>query len=407
MKRKDLDNIYVRLVYGTPVFMSVSRLIRRQNVTPDITETMEVGIENGYFSLKYNGDWLNGMSDDEVEGVFYHALMHIILEQFMDFRIPKTVKDNPEFLPLWDLALDLSINSEIPHVLPEEAPIAGEGDYKDFPLRSTADQHWDIILKNLPPSMGGGGGGGCGGSGSMKKLIEDIMSGKKKMMDSHKYGKGSVQENFLKHQLKQALEHGVRQSMLNNKKDGWGKIPLHIQEYIKDIIKPRPSDPRSWLRHFVQKSVSSHRRTSIRKVNRRFPYVYPGVYQEKESKVLISIDESGSMCDETVFSFLKIIEELADHTDFEVLHFDCAVNPDNVETFKKGQKIRLGRRTYGGTDFNPVIEFGNTREVDGHIIVSDLIAPEPNIRSKKPLLWIQPKEAEGLEMFKPRNLLVI
>jgi len=62
--------------------------------------------------------------------------------------------------------------------------------------------------------------------------------------------------------------------------------------------------------------------------------------------------------------------------------------------WKKGEKRRKERVLNGGTDFNAPTEFVNKRNFDGHIIVTDMLAPKPK-RSNCQRMWITDEYSSG------------
>ena len=84
-----------------------------------------------------------------------------------------------------------------------------------------------------------------------------------------------------------------------------------------------------------------------------------------------------------------------------MIPFDHAVFEEKVYVWKKGEKRKKDRVLYGGTCFNAPTEFVNKRNYDGHIIITDMMAPAPK-RSNCQRLWITDKYgSEGYGSHKP------
>ena len=86
-------------------------------------------------------------------------------------------------------------------------------------------------------------------------------------------------------------------------------------------------------------------------------------------------------------AFIGELNKLADLATFTVIPFDTAVAEDQVYTWRKGERRKWERVRSGGTDFNPVTDYVNNRNFDGHIVLTDLCAPKPK-PSKCQRMWM-------------------
>ena len=141
------------------------------------------------------------------------------------------------------------------------------------------------------------------------------------------------------------------------------------------------------LRYFVKTSQKANKSSTIKRINRRYPYIHPGRKTARTAKIAISIDQSGSVSDEMLAAFFAELNKLSDLAEFTVIPFDSTVAEDKVYVWKKGEKRVWERVRYGGTDFNPPTEYVNARPFDGHIVLTDLCAPKPK-PSKCQRMWM-------------------
>ena len=105
------------------------------------------------------------------------------------------------------------------------------------------------------------------------------------------------------------------------------------------------------------------------------------------ANIAISIDQSGSVNDEMLKTFFSFLNKFASIATFTVVPFDSTVCEDAVYVWKKGETREWTRVRYGGTDFNEPTKWVNSRNFDGHIIITDMQAAKP-IASKCQRLWI-------------------
>jgi predicted metal-dependent peptidase len=162
--------------------------------------------------------------------------------------------------------------------------------------------------------------------------------------------------------------------------DGWGSIPASVRDEIRRSVSNQ-IDWRMVLRQFVGNLNPAGRTTSIKRINRRFPYIHPGMKRARVAKLLIAIDQSGSVGDEMLVQFFAELATLTKKVNISILPFDCAADVKDVYEWKRGQKLNPRRDKMGGTDFDaPTNVFNdpvNRGMWDGLLIMTDGIAPAP------------------------------
>ena len=86
-------------------------------------------------------------------------------------------------------------------------------------------------------------------------------------------------------------------------------------------------------------------------------------------------------------AFFAELEGLAKLAEFTVVPFDTEVGEDKVFVWKKGERRNRERVMCGGTCFNAPTKWVNTREFDGHIVLTDMCATKP-VASKCQRMWM-------------------
>ena len=159
-----------------------------------------------------------------------------------------------------------------------------------------------------------------------------------------------------------------------------------MQERIIDMITPKV-DWKKVLRYFIKTSQRSNKRSTVRRINPRFPYIHAGKKVNRQAKICISIDQSGSVSDAMLSAFFSELNGLSKLAEFTVVPFDTHVDEDKVYVWKKGQRRATERVLCGGTCFNAPTEYVNKRgDFDGHIVITDMEAPKP-VASKCQRIW--------------------
>jgi predicted metal-dependent peptidase len=159
-----------------------------------------------------------------------------------------------------------------------------------------------------------------------------------------------------------------------------------MRQRIGDILTTR-IDWRKVLRSFVRASIKANRRSTVRRINKRFPYIHAGKRSERVAKLAISIDQSGSVGNGLLATFFAELQNLAGLVEITIVPFDTRVDPELVFVWKKGEKRHMERVMCGGTCFNAPTEYVNEHNFDGHIILTDMEAPKP-VASKCQRMWM-------------------
>ena len=160
------------------------------------------------------------------------------------------------------------------------------------------------------------------------------------------------------------------------------------------------------FRFFVKTSQRANRSSSIKRINRRYAYIHPGRKANRVAKVAVSIDQSGSVDDNMLAKFFAELGKLAEIAEFVVIPFDTRVDEDKVYTWRKGQKKNVERVLSGGTCFDAPTEYVNDNAFDGHIVLTDMMAPKPR-PSKCQRMWMTTPEHASRPYFETKERVVV
>jgi predicted metal-dependent peptidase len=172
--------------------------------------------------------------------------------------------------------------------------------------------------------------------------------------------------------------------------NNWGSISGKLQGIIKASLKV-DMDYRKMLSLFKTSIISSKRRLTRMRPNRRFGFDAMGSRYELSTNLLIAVDVSGSVTDKSLSFFFSVINRLFKYgvEKLDVLQFDAKIQgePEPLKNARKAVKI-MGR---GGTNFQPAADYFCTHpEYDGLIYFTDGFAPVPKFNTKRPIdvLWV-------------------
>ncbi|MBQ3840321.1 MAG: hypothetical protein II819_10390 [Fibrobacter sp.] len=170
----------------------------------------------------------------------------------------------------------------------------------------------------------------------------------------------------------------------------WGSIPEKLQGLIKASLKV-DMDYRKMLSLFKTSVISSRRRLTRMRPNRRFGFDAMGSRYELSTNLLIAVDVSGSVTDRSLQFFFSVINRLFKYgvEKLDVLQFDAQIQGE-IEPLKKARKtVKIMGR--GGTSFQPAADYYCEHpEYDGLIYFTDGYAPPPKFNTKRPIdvLWV-------------------
>ncbi len=173
---------------------------------------------------------------------------------------------------------------------------------------------------------------------------------------------------------------------------GWGGLGGNLQRQLKDSCD-FSFDYRRALSKFRANIVSSTRTLTRMKPNRRFGFKAMGSRYDRKANILIAVDVSGSITDESFNHFYKAIKNiffLGIIEKIDVIFFDTSLKNLKPVTFKK--KIDLEEiKGRGGTNFQPAIDFyfEHKTEYNGLILFTDGQGQIPFMKgSSSNILWI-------------------
>ncbi len=173
--------------------------------------------------------------------------------------------------------------------------------------------------------------------------------------------------------------------------EGWGETGGNLQRTLQSDID-FSFDYRRALTKFRANIVSANRRLTRMKPSRRYGFSAMGSRYERKADILIAVDVSGSITDESFnrfyhaiknFFFLRIIENI------DLIFFD--VNLKNTTPVKFSKNFDLKEITgRGGTNFQPPIDYfiENQNKYSGMIIFTDGEGDVPKLNKSATILWI-------------------
>jgi predicted metal-dependent peptidase len=357
----DLNRDMAFLLMSEPFFGVISRYVTK--VCDKNIPTAGVRVTgNGKFELRYNPTMFANLTKEQKLDILKHEFYHLALGHVTDRNPdPKGGVSKP-----WNHATDLAINSHLKN-LPDWTLMPGQpGPYENYPKEQASEWYYNTIMKDIKDGKMGGGEGGEGLPDG-----DDDHSG----WADGEGGAGEQISDETRELAKQRLQEYTKRAASESLQNGWGTVSSDMKDAIVERITVYV-DWENYLRYFVRCSQRATKKNTKRRINKRMPYIQPGRKVTRTSKILVAVDESGSVGDALLGKFFGALNGLSDMATFTVLPFDTECG--EPWEWKKGQDAPTFRTKCGGTCFDAPTRYANEHpEYDGLVILTDLGAPKP------------------------------
>lgn len=395
----NLDEHIVNLLRDEPFFAALSRRMEKVATKAVPTAGVKFNEDRCRFEMYYNPEFMNELHEANptfVKGVLLHEFYHIVLLHVTS-RIP-----GERMTKKWNVATDLAINSELSNfendfespsgytvqssMLPvDKALIPSVGPFAKYPPHLSAEEYMEMLPEHEDKNDSENGesddseSGDSGGQGD----------GNGNGFDDHSDWGDSDGTDEKRKIAEERLKEAVKEAYVEAQSKGFGSVSQSMRKNIKEAITPKVNW-RSVLRSFVKASQRANKTSTIKRLNRRYAYIHPGRKAQRQAKIAVSIDQSGSVSDSMLAAFYSELEKLAQLAEFTIVPFDTEVSKENIHVWKKGERHEKERYMYGGTCFNAPTRWVNENSFDGHIVLTDMEAPKP-VPSKCQRMWMTTK----------------
>ena len=415
MSSFNLNDHVFRLLQSDPFFAALSRRIDKKSSTAVPTAGVRVCPETARLEMVYNPDFFEPLTDEQRTGVLIHEFYHLVFEHVLG-RLPDELAgamNNPtsaqrSLFQLWNIAADLSINCLIGRDrLPDNCCFPGGKMFEDLPEDRTAEWYFEKLKEkaeeNGPGDDGDDGEGSGEGEGEGEGSGNGFNPDEAGQFDDHS-GWSKDSSNSTKEIARERLREAMKGAVEEANRKGWGSVGAGCRKEIMDSISTKV-DWKKVLSWFIKCSQRSNKKSTPRRLNKRYPYIHPGRKVTRLASVAISIDQSGSVSDQMLATFYAELNSLANLATFTVIPFDTDVAEDKVYVWRKGESRKKERVLCGGTCFDAPTEYVNAGDFDGHIILTDMCAPKPK-PSKCPRLWMTDKANASRQWFETNERVI-
>lgn len=321
---------------------------------------MSCPLRSGRKKLEYNPDIVREMSDDGLEEALRAEAVRLLLKHPYERR-PEGCSQKA-----MGLGSNLVVGDNYKHPrFRIETP-------EDFGLKTGMSYEWYARMVEQQNESGGQGGN------------DGDDDGQQSMSDKHR----DLAELWDEDELTVQMINEV----INTTKS-WGSLGGNFAELLQASVKAK-INWRNIFAGFRASIISSKRKLTRMKPNRRTGFDNMGSVRRFNTKLLVAVDVSGSISTESLKYFYGVINSAFRYgfESIDVIQFDCGVRAvHNLKKVIKDVAI-VGR---GGTSFQEPIDYAHENGYDGLVVLTDGYAPEPTIPDgfRTGILWVCENES--------------
>jgi predicted metal-dependent peptidase len=321
---------------------------------------MSCPLRSGRKKLEYNPDIVREMSDDGLEEALRAEAVRLLLKHPYERR-PEGCSQKA-----MGLGSNLVVGDNYKHPrFRIETP-------EDFGLKTGMSYEWYARMVEQQNESGGQGGN------------DGDDDGQQSMSDKHR----DLAELWDEDELTVQMINEV----INTTKS-WGSLGGNFAELLQASVKAK-INWRNIFAGFRASIISSKRKLTRMKPNRRTGFDNMGSVRRFDTKLLVAVDVSGSISTESLKYFYGVINSAFRYgfESIDVIQFDCGVRAvHNLKKVIKDVAI-VGR---GGTSFQEPIDYAHENGYDGLVVLTDGYAPEPTIPDgfRTGILWVCENES--------------
>ncbi len=317
--------------------------------------------------LTYNADWFGSLDDAQAVGALLHELLHLLLLHAL-----RRGERDPL---LWAVCCDMAVNDQLPPEMRPPDAVTTEKIEKEIHQQlqrgASAERYYAELIG----------------------LLDDRFSlVQRESTVSLRLSSGSLLEADIQSEEdvpqvnEQALKSKLRE-LIDEARPG-GEVPQGISGELDMVYAQARIDWKTMFKRFLTGRGRMQTRATYKRESRRYDS-YPGSKRSVGLKVLIALDESGSISNEQLQTFFNELMAVNRITNAQILvtEFDTAcTQPLPAEEYRH---VRA-REKSGGTDFKPVFALADSLKLSLVVIFTDGEGSAPERVSQR-VLWVLTK----------------
>ena len=317
--------------------------------------------------LKYNAGWFEGLTDAQAVGALLHELLHLLLLHAL-----RCGERDPL---LWAVCCDMAVNDQLPpDMLPPEAVTTEKIEkeiHHELQRGASAERYYAELVSLLDNRL----------SLTQRESTVSLRMSSGSLLEADIQSEEDVSQVN-----EQALKSKMRE-LIDDARPG-GEVPQAIAGELETVYAQAQIDWKTMFKRFLTGRGRMQTRATYKRESRRFDS-YPGSKRSVGLRVLIALDESGSISNEQLQTFFNELMTVNRITNAQILvtEFDTAC----TKPLPAGEYRHVkAREKSGGTDFKPVFALADSLKVSLVVIFTDGDGSAPEQVSQR-VLWVLTK----------------
>jgi len=382
-----LTKAKAKLMLEYPYFGTIASAIPLEKNNEILTFTSD-GLK-----MRYNSEYLDRLSVEEVEFVMANGAMHTVLKHHERL--------NGRTKWLWQTATDYVVNAMLVKngmQLPEYAYFEEKFDglYVEEVyemLRAEMIDNSDHSMEQETQQITDSDETGIENLHMQKEYTPDN-NAQETMEEENANEQEEVSSSSEAEELSEEMKERLEQIFQKSKRQG--NLPKDLEMVVPEYFSHKVD----W-REFLYGYIASHAKTSYTFTPPNMKFLYRGIYLPSMSsdllRVIVAVDTSGSV-DETLLStFLgEISAMMQQYPNYEIDLITADAKIQSVKTFLPGEPLVYEVSGGGGTDFRPVFDY-----IERHIDYPTLLlyftdgdGTYPKEEVFYDVLWVMPEKRE-------------
>jgi predicted metal-dependent peptidase len=317
--------------------------------------------------LKYNKEWYDSLTDAQAIGALLHELLHLML-----LHVLRRGERDPL---IWALCTDMAVNDHLPpDMLPSNAvtteKIERELQHK-LERQKSAERYYAEISRLIGDEF----------SLIQREGIAAVLCSNSSLLESDL----QPEEDFSQ-MNEQALISKIR-DVIDEARPGGG-VPQALIGELDTVYEQPRIDWKTMFKRFLTGRGRMDARATYKRESRRYDS-YPGSKRSIGLRVLIALDESGSISNDQLQTFFNELMAINRITNAQILVTEFDTECTKPLPAAEYRHVHT-REKSGGTDFRPVFELADSLKLTQVVIFTDGDGPAPDQVSQK-VLWVLTK----------------
>lgn len=377
-----------------------SLILMMKRVPMEIKQgAMGVGFENGQVRLVYDPDWVAKMTVQQVMFCLEHECLHLVLDHLL------RIGDRDPLI--WNLAADCAVNGYIledpgPCVEPYEIVIPGKKDspFENLPLGKHAEWYYDQIMdKAQKYTVTKNADGSITVKNEKTEKSQTYKPNSHDEWETMEQGDSSLNKEIVKVMVKEAYNEAKQR----------GNAPGGaIAELIESLLQQNTVNWKAQLRRYAAASMlSSERKSSWKRVNRRFDTDYPGSTRIRQPKIFVALDTSGSVSDQDLLEAIAELRAIQKIYNASITIMEGDTQLEHEYDLTKFAKVNTAVHGRGGTSHLFLWKHLEKKPVDLLICFTDLASDiTAENKPRYPVIFLTPSSMQGQKIEPPFGRLV-